>query len=180
MLFNILFFIFVIIVGSAAYAGFSAAPWLPTRKRELNNLIDNLDVEANKTIYDLGCGTGSLIFPLAENFKDAKIFGFEISILPFFIAFFKQKFGGEKYKNVKIEYKNLFKQNLTSADIIFVFLLESCYPKLMQKFKTELKPDCLIIIEAWPLKNITPYKTIKTEKALTLYIYQGKQFQNLV
>jgi len=180
MILQILFVLFVIIFSSAAYAGFSAAPWLPTRKKEISTLLNSIQIKNNEIVYDLGCGTGSILFALANKYPNAQLIGYEISILPFLIALSRKVVGGKKYTNVSIRFKNLFKQNLRDADVIIIFLLNSAYKKLINKLQSEVKIDCTIIVEAWPLPNLKATKIEKTENALSLYFYQGSEFKNLV
>ncbi len=168
-----LFAIGWIIVATAGIAGLSAAPWVPTRKKEMNLLLKNLDIEPGKKIYELGCGTGSIVIALAKIHPTAQFFGYEISILPYLVA----KIRSIRYKNVHICYKNLFSQNLSDADIVICFLLTKAYNRLATKFAKELKKDATVVIEGWPFENITAKTTLKADKTLPFFIYRGEDFK---
>jgi hypothetical protein len=53
--------IFFLILLSAVYGGISAAPWLPSKGREVELLVKKLSQRKLRTIIDLGCGDGKII-----------------------------------------------------------------------------------------------------------------------
>ncbi|MBT3231163.1 methyltransferase domain-containing protein [Candidatus Uhrbacteria bacterium] len=169
----VIFAIIWIAVATGAVAGLSAAPWVPTKRREKKALVKSLEIKPGQIIYDLGCGTGTLLFALAKENTKANFIGCEISVIPYLIA----KLRALKYKNVQIKYKNLFKQSIDNADIIIIFLLTKAYDRLKEKFKAELKDEALIAVQGWAMENIKPSKVLKTDKALPFYIYKGSDFR---
>lgn len=170
---TLLWLLVILSIGSAGLAGLSAAPWLPTRKKELKLLTSAVTKFNLKNVYDLGCGDGRILFALAPLMPSTRFTGLEISFLPYLAAIIRKTLGGKKYHNVKIIFQSLFKHDLSQADGIISFLLGDCYDKLSKKFIKELKPDTLIFIEAWPLKNITIKETFTAEKTLPFYIYEA-------
>lgn len=163
-------------LGSAAYAGISAAPWVPTRKKERRYLLEHLTVKPDQTIYDLGCGDGSMLFELASETPDARYIGYEISLLPLLIGYLRKLRHPRLYKNVSLRFGNLFKQSYQDADIVLIFLLEKAYPKLVPIFKS-LDNDAMIIVEAWKLPDLIPKHVALKEGLLPFYLYQGEQFK---
>ena len=153
--------------------GLSAAPYVPTKKKQLQLLLKNINIQPGQTVYDLGCGTGSVLLPLARAFPEANFIGIELAPIPWLIA----KIKSFKLKNAKITLRNIFKVELKDSDVIFIFLLEDSYPKLIKKLSREVKDDCLIITEAWPLRDIEPTKLVKEKDLLGLYFYRGEQLR---
>lgn len=170
----ILLIVLFIILGTFAVGGILAAPYLPTLPKQRRYIISLIDFKNGNVVYDLGCGDGSFLFDCVKKNSNIKAIGFEIALLPYLFGIFRKFLG--RYKNITIKYRNLFNQEIGDADIIFVFLLEKCYPKLTDKFSKELKGDCLVVVEAWPLKNIQPYKIIQKEGFVPVYFYKGHQF----
>jgi precorrin-6B methylase 2 len=165
------------IIATAAFAGVSAAPWLPTKPKQRRDLIDSLDLRDGDVCYDLGCGDGSVLFAVARKNPNVTSIGYEISLLPWFAARVRKVLGGKKYRNVSIRYGNLFKQNLSDANLVFVFLLAKSYPRLAKKFGQELDHDARVVVEAWPIPDVAYIQKIKKDGLLPVYIYAGSSFR---
>ena len=158
----------VIILGSAALA--AAAPWIPTRRREVDRILTFAELRPGQIFYDLGSGDGRLIFKAAQKYH-AQAIGIELSLLPYLYSKIKQLFGHNP--QIQIKFKNLFKENLSQADIVFIYLMPSQYPRLIKKLRTELKPGAKVITAAWPIDEWTPLKTDKPgEDDIALYLYR--------
>ncbi len=171
--------VFLVLIFSAAIAGISAAPWLPTRGKERKQLIEEISLKHGDKVVDLGCGDGSLLFAIAKAFPGADYTGYEISLLPLFIAHARRDVYRKVYKNVKIRFGNLYTKPIKDFNVVLVFLLPKSYPRLIKRFKTELKDNAMVIVEAWPLPGIEPVKKVKKEGCLSLYFYTGKQFRGV-
>ena len=166
-----------LIILTFALGAASAAPWLQTKNKQRQALTKIIPLKEGDVVYDLGCGAGVVFFDLARKNKKIKAVGFEISLLPYFITKIRKLFNFNKYKNVKIKFRNFFREKLRDADVVFIFLLSKCYGRLEKKFKVELKDDALVVVEAWPLPGLEPYKKIKEDNLLSIYFYKGYQFK---
>jgi SAM-dependent methyltransferase len=163
-------------VGSAAYAALFGAPWVPTRQAERKSLAELADLAPGEKFYDLGSGTGTILFDLARSRPDVEFVGVEISLLPYLYSKARQLLGARHYRNVKIFFRDLYRFDISAADAVFVFLVAKRHQVVAQKLAHEAKPTCRIIVEAWPIEGIEPLKTQKTEKSLSLFLYRGDQF----
>ena len=162
---------------SAALAGLSAAPWLPTLPKQRRHLFEHLKLTPGQKVVDLGCGDGSMLFAVARLHPEVICIGYDISLLPLCIAWVRKFASFRAYRNVHIYFGDLFKQDLHAYDVIFVFLLSKCYPKLVTVLRNSASPNAQIIVEAWPLPNIEPTNTIKAEKLLPMYVYSGQDLR---
>lgn len=174
--FLIIFLIASPFLFTAAYAGLSAAPWLPTKRGDREHMLSKLHINPGMKIIDLGSGDGSVLFALARQHPKATFIGYEISLLPLLASVLRKYLGG--YKNVSFKCQNLFNAPLDGVDIVFVFLLDKSYPKLAKKFAAELGDDSRVIVEAWPMEGIEPKKVFKEEKRLPIFVYEGKAFRS--
>lgn len=174
---TVLWIIFLIIVLSAAMAGISAAPWVPTLSAQRKHLLDNLSITPGQTVVDLGCGDGAMLFEVARRYPNTVCTGYEISILPLLLAWTRKLLYFKAYRNVHIRFGNLFKQDLKQADIIFIFLLTKCYPKLITSLRGNVSPNARIVIEAWPLPEIELERILKADGLLPMYVYSGQALQ---
>ena len=151
-----------------ALAGLSAAPWLPTRSKDIQRFIDLAEIKPGQTVYDLGCGDARLI--LAASKLGAYGIGYEISLLPYLIGVINKI--KSRQKNCRILYKSFWQANLHSADLVYVFLIPQINLKIKKKLGQELKPGAKVIAYVWPLPGLTPIKIDKKEGYADIYLYE--------
>lgn len=143
------------------------APWVPTRKKDFVRIAEIAKLQPGMLFYDLGSGTGEMLFYLSQKYNIDCV-GIEISPILYLYSKIKSLF----YKNVKIVYGNFYKYNLSKADVIYVFLMPKAFDKLKRKINKELKKDSQIIVSCWPLRNSTPMQVDKKDNEVSYYLYK--------
>lgn len=174
---NILILIALPFLISAGYAGYVGAPWLPSRKSWIASLERIVQIPENGQVFDLGCGDGRVLFALSKTFPNAHYIGYEISLVPYIVGKLKGFFGG--YKNVEIRFGNLFSQNYQEADVIFLFLLEETYEKFATQKGYELKDECQILAETWPIRGVQEINKHQSKGNVPIFEYRGAQINKL-
>lgn len=164
----ILYFLLFLIICTALFGAISAAPWLPTKNKDIERTIGLAGIKKGDVVYDLGCGDGRLVFAAAR--LGAKAIGVEIFVLPYLFAKIKSFF----VPGAKIIFGNFFKTNISDADVVFVFLLSKSYGRLMDKFRQELKSGTRIVVSCWPIKEWQPEIIDRPENQLPVYLYKYK------
>ena len=160
--------VFIIFL-SAGLGAVSAAPWLPTKGADVPRMIDLAGVKAGDVVYDLGCGDGRLVFAAAQ--KGARAIGIEIFILPYLYAKIKSFF----VPGSQIRYGDFFGRKINDATVVFVFLLDHSYKRIMKKFEAELKPGSRVVVSCWPIKEWESKlvkKDKRLEKELPIFLYR--------
>lgn len=112
-------------------------------------------------IYELGCGWGNLLIPLARTYPHRQIVGYELSPLPWFSCLCLIKLF--RLRNVQLYRKNFLKADLSKATVVCCYL----YPKGMEKLAAKLnstsgQPDYLIS-NTFALPSQTAQQTILLE-----------------
>ena len=143
-----LYIIALIFTFSFAYACFRAAPWVPMHAKDVPRVMALARLSEGEVFFDLGAGDGRTIIAAAQ--AGAKAKGYEISLLPFFIAWGKILFSGQ-IKNSKMIFRDFWHVDLSRADIIFVFLMPKIRERLKEKIEREMKPGSRIITYVWPM-----------------------------
>lgn len=142
------------------------APWIPTRKKDYERIVKMVKLQPGMLFYDLGSGTGEMLFYLSRKYN-INCVGIEISPILYLYSKIKSLF----YKKVKIMYGNFYKHDLSKADVIYVFLMPKTFDKLKRKIGKKLKKDSKIIISCWPLQNCNPKQISKRNNEITYYLY---------
>lgn len=154
-----------------AIAGFSYAPWVPTRKSDINRVIWFLKITKNSVFYELGCGDWRTSFEVADKLG-IKVISIELNYLLYLLCLIK-KFLFYRNTNITFLNKNLFKVNLENADIIYTFGMPEKMWKLADKIKKECKPGTQVISYTFPIEWLLDWKKDKpSEKDLSIYIYE--------
>lgn len=166
---NLLSILGFVVLLTFAYGSLRGAPWVPTKKRDVERFLKLSQLKPGQKMVDLGCGDGRLLCVAAQ--EGAKAQGFEVSLLPYFLANLRRLFHKDKSR-IKISYRDVWQCNLSDADLVYVFLMPKIYPRLKQKFENELKPSARVIAYVWPIQGWEPV-TIDSKKGCpNLYLYQ--------
>lgn len=172
-LFLVIFFaVFAACLITIAIASNSLAPWIPTRKRDLKRIFRLANLKPNEIFYDLGCGDGKVVIFANKNFK-AKAIGIELALPLFLICKIRQLFIRDK--DLIFHYKNLFKENLSKADVVYLFAESANKLKgeIKQKLEKELKPGARVISYAFAFTDWTPEIIDKPSKNdIVIYLYK--------
>lgn len=143
------------------YAMITGAPFVPTRKKTVNEMVELADIKPGMKVYDLGCGDGRIVFAAASAGATAE--GHEFSIPTYILA----KLRSLGRRNAKIKYANFWKQSYSDADVIFCFLLTETMQKFFLQIWPQLKPGTKVVSHVFTIKDLKPIK--KTERVV---VYQ--------
>lgn len=163
-----LFLFFFFLVASAAYAAHSGAPWVPSRRGDIERFFKLADPKPGEKMYDLGCGDGRIVIEAAKRFGVRGV-GVELSILQAMAAWIRNKI---VRTDVRVRWANLFKVDLRDADLVYLFLMPDTYGKIRSKLEAELKPGTRVVSYVWPIPDWTPTVVDKAEGKSGLYLYK--------
>ena len=167
LIFNIILFLFIL-------GGFYGVIWTPTRKKDYDRIAKLMDLKAGMTLYDLGSGTGNLLFHFSKRYN-IKCVGIEISP----VLYLYSKFKSLIFKNVEIKYGDFLNNDLSGADAIYAFLHPKMYDKLKEKIVREVKKDStVIVLSTWPFKNLKPSKLSQKNRDTTYFLYKKAGFRS--
>lgn len=112
LIFSILFLISV-------FSFFSLAPWVPTKKIDLERINKVIKLKESESFLEIWCWTALVSLYLAEKNTNSKIYWIELS--PFFYIVSKIKVYFSWLKNIEIKYWNALKLDFTKYDVVYVF-----------------------------------------------------------
>ncbi len=167
MLYIVIGVIFIL-MASAAWAGFKAAPWVPTWAKDYSRILSLAHVQNGEQVLELGAGEGRLVLQFAKT-PAAQVIGYELSLLPFAIAWLRTR----KFRpRVQMRMADFFRADYNRADVIFCFLTPPAMRKLKVKFEQECRPGTRIISYTFSIPGWTPDVMDKnTPTAVPIYRY---------
>ena len=150
--------------------GISPMPTSPAAKRCLISLLPS---QLEGSIYELGSGWGTLLFPLAEKYPHCKAIGVENSHIPFWASKTLLRF--KRLKNVVLLRKDLFDVPLNDARLVVCYLFPGAMTKLKVKFEQELSPGTWVISNTFAVPGWTPVAAVDTGDLYRSKIYLYKR-----
>ncbi len=163
----ILGIIVIIVVYFIIWGLIKGAPWIPTRMKKVRKMLSLIDIQPDEVIYDLGCGDGRFMVSAVRKYN-AKAVGVEINLMLYLWCQLLITILGLR-KRVKIFYRDLFKCDLSNADIVICYLLQETNDKLEEKLLKELKPTARVISNSF-LFNKLP--VVNEDKDEGIYVYK--------
>lgn len=163
--------IVMVLAGSAAWAGWRAAPYVPTRQHDVERMLRLAELKTGELVYDLGAGDGRFVLTAARRYQ-AKAVGFEISLLPYLVGLFRIR-RARQGALASMRFQDFFHHDLSAADVIVCFLTPGAMAKLGPKLKRELKPGTRVVSFAFPIRDWTPVLKDKPEaRAMAVWVYR--------
>lgn len=163
-------FVIVLMVVSSL---FLRAPYVPTPMKVTKKMVEFADLQGDEVVYDLGAGDARLLIESKRAHPGITAHGFELSPPVYFLGLFMI---WKSRCSVDLRMKNLFHQNVSDADCIFLYLMPGAMKTLQKKFEKELKPGTKVISHAFKFPGREPVKCmpvpwIQGEKELRMYVW---------
>jgi len=158
--------IFIIFIFFLILSFFTGAPYIVMRKKEAKRMIELAEIKKGERVYDLGSGDGRLVIMAAK--KGAKAIGFEINPFLVLISWVKILLAGVR-KNAVVKWRNFWRQDISDADVILLYLITQYMKRMEKKLLKELKPGARVISYTFKFPN---WKHSFYDKETKLYVYE--------
>ena len=148
-------------------------PFVPTPHDVVEKMLELASVTKDDLVYDLGCGDGRIVVAAAKKYG-CRAIGFDID--PRRIKESLENVEKNKVGHlVKIEERNIFKVDLSQANVVTMYLLPRVNVKLIPQLR-KLKPGSRIVSHSFAMKGIEPDKVVqvkskKDEWPHTIYLW---------
>ena len=129
------------------------APWVPLEPFVVQNIMNMAKIKKDDIFYDLGSGDGRLV--IAAAMQGAKAYGIEIDPFRVLYSRFCIFIFGLSFK-AHIIHGDIFKTNLSNADIVTTYLLPETNKKIFPKLDQELKEGTRIVSAAFSFPKLKP------------------------
>ncbi len=153
------------------------APFVPSPILVVQHMLKLADLRAGEVLFDLGAGDGRTVIMAAKTFG-ARAVGVELreDLAKKALSTIHDSGLADR---VTIVNGDMFNVNLTSADVVFLYLTTSANEKIKPKLETELKKGVRVVSHDY---EIVGWKPIRVENfcenpqlgypSHTIYLYQ--------
>ena len=123
-------------------------------------------------LLDLGCGTGRLLFGLAQRRPDLQLHGVESAWLPWLWAYLRARLAG--LPQVRITLGNLWQAPLAGHNVIYAYLSPEPMARIWHKVQQEAVPGAWFISNSFAVPDVQPDECIPIDDATasTLFIWR--------
>jgi len=165
--------LFTTYIGSLIYSHLCGSPFVPSKKKELELILSKCNLKKGMTFMDLGCGEGRAVRMAVKKYN---VTGIGVDVNPLLLVVAKLLSRLDKLHTIRFERKNILTYDLSSADVIYIFLLPSLITKLVPHFERSLKNDTLVVSHGFKIPEWTNFVTYKIDHLpFPTYFYRFKR-----
>lgn len=132
------------------------APFVATPLPVARQMLIVAELKPGETVYDLGAGDGRVVIMAAQEFG-AKAVGVELRE-DLARQALNRVFELGLVGRVKILQSDLFKVDVSSADVVFLYLTTSANEKVKPKLESELKQGARVVSHDYEILGWKPFK----------------------
>jgi cyclopropane fatty-acyl-phospholipid synthase-like methyltransferase len=145
--------------------------YVPTPKDIVRRMLRLARLQRGETVFDLGAGDGRILIEAVRGFG-ARAIGVEMD--PERLARAKQRLAATQTK-AKVIQGDFMKADISSADVVAIYLSASVNAKLASKLKNELKAGARVVsldyvLPGWPVEKELTVKSAGITR--TIYSYR--------
>ncbi|MBM7073323.1 methyltransferase [Shewanella sp. 202IG2-18] len=138
-------------------------------------ILDELELEKEGAVIDLGSGWGTLVIPLAKKYPNKQIVGYELSLLPWSVSvILKHSLGLD---NLTIHRKDFINADFDTASNLVCYLFPGAMIALQDKLEKEVVNEVTIVSNTFALPSYKPTKVTKISDFYRspIYVYHWPQ-----
>lgn len=132
--------------------------YVPTPQDVVDKMLELVDVKKGDLVYDLGCGDGRIVVTAAKK-SGCHAVGYDIDPERLRESRENVKKNGVEAL-VRIEEKDIFKVDLSKANVVTLYLLPELNVRLIPQLE-KLKPGSRIVSHDFRMKGVKPDKVVK-------------------
>lgn len=161
------FFLIMLALMSLIWTSSRGAPWVPTHRDTVDRMLRMAGVRPGETVFDLGCGDGRVLVAAARRYG-ARAVGVEVDLGRYLWSQLVVTVNGLR-RQVRVVRADLFSVDVSSADVVFSYLLQDTNDRLKDKLRKELRPGARIVSNTFHFSGLP---LVRTDDELKLYLYR--------
>ena len=143
-----------IYISGLIYSVFMGAPYVPTQKKHIRDILKLAKLKKGQRFLEIGCGDGRVV---SEAVHEYKAQGKGIEINPILITKARLIAALRKLETVEFVRADIRKMSFVDYDVIYIFLLPGIIETLKDRIEKDCKKGTIIIchgfkIDGWEKK----------------------------
>jgi len=130
----------------------------PSALIRVKTFLDATEMSPDELLIDIGCGDGRVLKEARKRYG-VKALGYEINPMAYVLARLRNIFS----RHVDIRYKNFWKENISTADVVFCYLFPDVMARLAKKLEQELRPGTRVVSCNFPLPGWAHHAELNPE-----------------
>jgi cyclopropane fatty-acyl-phospholipid synthase-like methyltransferase len=152
------------------YSAFEGAPYVPTRDKDILEILSYAKLEPNQTFLELGCGDGRVTRTAVQHFHVRGI-GIDVNLGLVLWARCKAWFQG--LPHIQFRRDNVRSMSFDTIDVIYMFLLPKLIKTFSQRLALEVNPGTLVISHGFAVPGWEQYLMSKRHsRTFPTYYYK--------
>jgi len=143
------------------------AGYQPAPRASVTAMLDFAAVGPEDLVYDLGAGTGAIVFRAARE-RGARTVGIEVEPIRVAILRLRRRLGPARDR-IELRWGNIFDQDLRPATVVATFLWPEAMVRLRPLFEAQLAPGTRVVSHWHPIPGWTPERQ---DPAVRVYLYR--------
>lgn len=149
IIFSLEIFILVLLL-SFSLSIFFGAPYYPSSKERIRQMIKAANLKKGDKILELGSGDGRILIEIAK--EGYNVVGVELNIFVYILSRFKVFFSPYRSK-IKIVFGNFWYFDTSQFNIVFCYLFPFTMDKLYSKLNREMISGSKLISNTFIVRN---------------------------
>ncbi|MHB8351579.1 MAG: class I SAM-dependent methyltransferase [Thermoplasmata archaeon] len=146
------------------------AGYQPTFRSAVLRMLELARVGPEDCVYDLGAGTGAILFRAARQ-HGAKVVGVEIEPIRYLILYLRRLVGGPRAR-VRLLWQNIFATDVSEATVVALFLWPEAMRRLRPILESKLRPGSRVVSHWHEIPGWVP-ETYDPNARVYLYHWGG-------
>jgi SAM-dependent methyltransferase len=164
----VLILAFLVLIIYFVFASFYyGAGYQPTPRGIATRMLDLAEIGQSDVVYDLGAGTGALVFRAARE-RGARAVGVEVEPLRILILRLRRRWGAAGGR-IRIVWGDFFRLDFREATVVLVFLWPDAMRRLAPRLREELPTGARVVSYWHPVPGWEP---VVADEQQRVYLYR--------
>ena len=165
---SILLFSFFLLFSIPIAGLFYGAPWVRTRKKIIQSMIDIAKITDGEVVMDVGCGDGTILFEVLKRFPSVRVIGIDCNPFLIWRCQLRAWLGGYGSRATFLR-EDLRTGIIPKADVVMLYLLPPLMERLRPRLKAVLDPTARIVSNAFTFASTVSENAQVSTLPISLY-----------